>query len=265
MTQATLRSRNCRRDVAGFEFKVASTPEERRDAFRLVYDSYLQTGLARPNEHRVRVTPYHLLPTTHVFVARYQGEVISTISLVGDNELGLPMESIYATELRRRRALGLSICEVSCLADRRSNRRDFLTVFCSLSRVMAQFARRQGYDQLLVVCHPKHSAFYIRYLGFEVMGGLTECPHVLNKPAVALCLDFERVDREPPACYKRFFGEWLPDQQLRPSRMGPMELNVLSSVVDRTFETAGTSLPNIAGVLDTSPGQDVLTQVLVSA
>ncbi len=235
MTQATLSSRNSHRDVAGFEFKVADTPEERRDAFRLVYDSYLQTGLAEPNPHRVRVTPYHLLTTTHIFVARYQGEVVSTLSLIGDSRLGLPMESVYGREIHRRRALGLSISEVSCLADRRSNRRDFLTVFCNLSRVMAQFARRQGYDQLLVVCHPKHSAFYIRYLGFEVMGGLTECPHVLNKPAVALCLDFERVDRDQPACYTRFFGQWLPDEQLRPSRMSPFERRLLARMVDRTF------------------------------
>ena len=103
---------------------------------------------------------------------------------------------------------------------------------------MAQFARRQGYDQLLVVCHPKHSVFYIRYLGFEVIGGLTECPHVLNKPAVALCLDFARVDREPPACYKRFFGEWLPDEQLRPQRMHPLERTVLTQLVEGTFDTS---------------------------
>ncbi len=263
MTQATLKSRSSRRDVAGFEFKVASTPEERRDAFRLVYDSYLRAGLARENEHRVRVTPYHLLPTTHVFVARYQGEVISTLSLVGDNELGLPMESIYRAEIGRRRALGLSVCEVSCLADRRSSSRDFLTVFCSLSRVMAQFARRQGYDQLLVVCHPKHSAFYIRYLGFEVMGRLTECPHVLNKPAVALCLDFDRVDREPPACYKRFFGEWLPAEQLRPQRMGPGERNVLSRMVDCTFEPTGASTPQYAVAFSPSDNAVMPEPVLV--
>jgi hypothetical protein len=263
MSRATLQSRDARRDVSGFEFKVANTPAERRDAFRLVYDAYLRAGLARPNPHRVRVTPYHLLPTTHVFIARYQGEVISTLSLVGDNELGLPMESVYGAEIDRRRTLGLSISEVSCLADRRSSRREFLTVFCGLSRVMAQFARRQGYDQLLVVCHPKHSAFYIRYLGFEVIGGLTECPHVLNKPAVALCLDFDRVDREPPACYERFFGEWLSEEQLRSSGMSPMERRVLATMVDRTFEPGRATAPAFAVAVDAC--QEVVSPVLVSA
>jgi hypothetical protein len=237
MSEATLRSRSRDRRTASAEFKVADSPTERRDAFRLVYDQYLNTGLSKPNAHRVRVTPYHLLRTTHVFVAYFKREIIATMTLVGDGELGLPLESIYRDEVSRRREQGLMISEVSCLADRRANRRDFLTVFCGLSRVLAQFARRQGYDQLLVVCHPKHSAFYRRYLGFDMIGSVAECPHVQNKPAVPLCLDFDYVDHHPPKCYKRFFGDWLPDEQLRPSRMGPIEVNVLRQMVDRTFES----------------------------
>ena len=236
MSTATLRSRSRDRQTASVQFKVADSPTERRDAFGLVYDQYLKTGLTEPNAHRVRVTPYHLLPTTHVFVAYNRGEIAATMTLVGDGALGLPMESIYGDEVQERRAQGLRLCEVSCLADRRSDRRDFLTVFVGLSRVLAQFARRQGYDQLLVVCHPKHSAFYRRYLGFAMIGSVAECPHVQNKPAVPLCLDFDYVDHHPPACYKRFFGDWLPDEQLRPSRMGPIEINVLRQMVDRTFQ-----------------------------
>ena len=250
MSEATLKGRNRDRQMAPIEFKVADTPTERRDAFRLVYDQYLKTGLSRPNLHRVRVTPYHLLPTTHVFVAYYRSEIIATMTLVGDGRLGLPMESIYGDEVQRRREQGLQISEVSCLADRRTNHRDFLTVFCGLSRVMAQFARRQGYDQLLVVCHPKHSAFYRRYLGFDMIGSVAECPHVQNKPAVPLCLDFDFVDHHPPACYTRFFGEWLPDEQLQPSRLGPIEKSVLRRMVDRTFERRPVPAVWAAGSLD---------------
>ena len=236
MSTATLRSRSRGRQIAAAQFKVADSPSERRDAFRLVYDQYLKTGLSEPNAHRVRVTPYHLLPTTHAFVAYSQGEIIATMTLVGDGELGLPMELIYGDEVDARRAQRLRLSEVSCLADRLSDRRDFLSVFCGLSRVLAQFARRQGYDQLLAVCHPKHSPFYRRFLGFDMIGSVAECPHVQNRPAVPLCLDFDYVDRHPPACYKRFFGDWLPAEQLRPSRMGPLEVNVLRQMVDRTFK-----------------------------
>lgn len=236
MSVATLKNRSHDGQIASVQFKVADSPTERRDAFGLVYEQYLKTGLSEPNAHRVRVTPYHLLPTTHVFVAYRRGDIIATMTLVGDGDLGLPMESIYGDEVDDRRAQGLQLSEVSCLADRRSDRRDFLTVFVGLSRVLAQFARRQGYDQLLVVCHPKHSAFYRRYLGFDMIGSVAECPHVQNKPAVPLCLDFAYVDRHQPVCYRRFFGDWLPDEQLRPSRMGPIEIHVLRQLVDRTFQ-----------------------------
>ena len=235
MSVATLTSRSRDRQTTSVEYKVAGSPTERRDAFGLVYEQYLKSGLSEPNQHRVRVTPFHLLSTTHVFVAYRSGQIIATMTLVGDGALGLPMESIYGDEVEARRAQGLRLSEVSCLADRRSDHRHFLSVFVGLSRVMAQFARRQGYDQLLVVCHPRHAAFYQHYLGFAMIGSVARCPHVQNKPAVPLCLDFDYVDRHPPACYKRFFGDWLPDQQLRPSRMGPIEINVLRRLVDRTF------------------------------
>lgn len=236
MSVATLRRRGLEQRITSVEFKVADSPSERRDAFRLVYDQYLKTGLSQPNAHHVRVTPYHLLRTTHVFVAYVRREIVATMTLVGDGDLGLPMESIYGAEVARRRARGLRLSEVSCLADRRADRRDFLTVFVGLSRLLAQFARRRQYDQLLVVCHPKHSAFYRRFLGFDMIGSVAECPHVENKPAVPLCLDFDYVDHHPPACYKRFFGQQLPEDVLKPSRMGPLEVNVLRKMVDRTFD-----------------------------
>jgi hypothetical protein len=254
MSEATLRSRNRERQVHTVEFKVADSPTERRDAFRLVYDQYLAAGLAPPNSHRVRVTPFHLLPTTHVFVAYERGGIVATMSLVGDGVLGLPMESVYGEEVMRRRMEGLRISEVSCLADRLHDRRNFLSIFCGLSRVLAQFARRQGYHQLLVVCHPKHSAFYRRYLGFEMIGSIAQCPHVQNKPAVPLCLDFDFVDHHPPACYERFFGDWLPDRQLRPSCMGPLERSVLRRMVDRTFHCPPASfVPDCTASGDTEP------------
>lgn len=236
MSEATLRSRSRGRQIQTVEFKVADSPTERRDAFRLVYDQYLAVGLMPPNRHRLRVTPFHLLSTTHVFVAYERGEIVATMSLIGDGALGLPMESMYGPEVARRRGERLRISEVSCLADRLHDRQNFLTVFCGLSRVLAQFARRQGYHQLLVVCHPRHSAFYRRYLGFEVIGSVAQCPHVQNNPAVPLCLDFDFVDRHPPACYERFFGDWLPADRLRPSRMAPLERAVLRRIVDDTFD-----------------------------
>ena len=39
--------------------KIASNPYEVKSALRLVYHSYLRSGLIGPNLHGIRVTPYH--------------------------------------------------------------------------------------------------------------------------------------------------------------------------------------------------------------
>jgi hypothetical protein len=190
--------------------KIAETRADWEAAFQLVQLSYERSGLAEPNPFGMRVTPYHLLPTTEVFVAQLRDEVICTVSLVRDGDCGLPMQSIYGAEVQARRSAGLQLAEVSCLADRRKDPERFFPLFIALSRLMVQCARCRGVDQLLVTVHPRHARFYRRYMAFEVFGDEKAYPVVCNNPAVAMCLDFARIDRDPPACYGQFFGEPLP-------------------------------------------------------
>ena len=75
--------------------RIGASREELFAAFHLVYEQYLRSGLMKPNSYRMRVTPYHLLPSTEVLVALDRGAVTCTMSLVRDGELGLPMESVY--------------------------------------------------------------------------------------------------------------------------------------------------------------------------
>src|SRR4051812_10196410 len=112
--------------------KIAEQRWEWESAFRLVHGSYLRSGLAQPNASGMRVTPYHLLPTTEVFVSLLGQEAICSVTLVADGALGLPMESIYRAEVDARRSGGRKLAEVSCLADRRSNPRRFFPLFLAL-------------------------------------------------------------------------------------------------------------------------------------
>ncbi len=221
--------------TADIEYRIAATRKERAGAFRLVYESYLRSGLGEPNPYRMRVTPYHLLPTTEVFLATYLGTPIFTLSLVVDGALGLPMECIYADEVGRRRERGLRFGEVSCLADRRSQFRGFFPVFLGLSRLMAQHAWRRGLDELLVAVHPRHARFYRRFMAFVPFGGLRAYPTVRNRPAIALCLNFDRVDRERPKSFDTFFGQWLPDEQVEAHPIPPEDAEYFRPMVDPAF------------------------------
>ena len=219
-------------------FKIATSIAEREAAFRLVYRSYLRARLIDPNPFRMRVTPFHLLPTTTMFVAQVGGRVISTVSLVGDGDMGLPMESMYADAVQQRREQGMHVGEVTCLADRRRSARRFLPHFCRLTRLLAQYARSQGLHQLLAVTHPKHARFYSRYMGFTVIGGLKACPHVRDNPAVALCLDFARVDREPPKAYRAILGDRVPAEDLVPRPLSARDRNYFQPLVDPCFDAS---------------------------
>ena len=60
-------------------------------------------------------------------------------------------------------------------------------------------------------------------------------PSVRNRPAVALCLDFARVDRERPENYWNFFGEALPDELLRPQPITPAQCDYFRDMIDPSF------------------------------
>lgn len=209
-----LASKDAHCETLGIVFKAASHRDERTAAFGLVYQAYVRSGLIEPNPSQLRVTPYQLQPGSTIFVAVLRNEVISTVSLIGDGQLGLPMESIYGDEIARLRALGMRFGEVSALADRRRQMSRTLPVFVQLMRLMVQSAHRQGIDRLLVAVHPRHARFYQRFLSFQRLAEERSYPLVCNNPAVALYLDFAQIARERPPNYELFFGEPLAEEQL---------------------------------------------------
>lgn len=219
---------------------IASTRAEREAAFRLIYQAYVRGGLGVANAHGMRVTPYHLLPTTTIFTASAMhgpetGEAFSTVSLIEDGAFGLPLERTYPNEVEQRRAQGLRLAEVSCLADRRQDFRRFFPVFVALNRWMIQFAQAQRLDQVLVAVHPKHARFYTRHFGFELVGGLTNYALANNRPAVALCFNFHRNHRETSPYYNHFFADPIPPEQLQPRAMPPAEIEYFGRLVDPAF------------------------------
>jgi hypothetical protein len=219
------------------EFRIANSPWDRMSAFRLTYEHYLQAGLIRPNPFRCRVTSFQLLPTTQIFLAVQDEKPICTVSLIADGALGLPMETIYSQEVERSRSAGLFVGEVSSLAGCTGDFRSFLPLFVQLTRLMAQFARKQGMDQFLIAVHPKHAGFYERFMGFEIIGPVREYPFVQNAPAVACCLDFNRIDRDRPKCWYDFFGTPLPESALQVGPMDEEEFKTYQLVAD--FYEAG--------------------------
>ena len=201
--------------AAEIHYKLATNQRERAAAFRLCHDAYVRAGLMYPVRCRMRITPHHLLATSTVFIAVRGEQVISTVSLIGDGQLGLPMECAYREEVAELRSPSRWLGEVSSLASDRTQPYCQLHLLANLTRLMAQYAQRHGLEHLLAAVHPRHERFYQRCLGFERLGPVKPYPAVRHRPGVALLLDLPRLEHERHPSYVDYFREPIPDDQLR--------------------------------------------------
>jgi hypothetical protein len=205
--------------------RIAGNRHERLAAFRLIYQQYTRVGLIDSNPFELRVTNFHLLPTTNVFLAYVGDELVGTVSLIGDGELGLPMDITNPDVVDDLRRQGRSLGEVSCLALRPMPHTQSLAVFVEMTRLMAQHARVALMDDFLIASVPKHERFYERFMGCRRVGEPMPYPLVNETVGVACRLDLAAVDEDRPPCHERYFSEWLPAEQLRPSPMPPEDVD----------------------------------------
>jgi hypothetical protein len=192
------------------QVKIASEPEEWEQAFELVAANYQERGY-ETTDRPYRFTPYHALPDTTLFVAKREGRVIATFSLVADNSvLGLPLESLYSAEVADLRRQGRRMAEVTSLAMTELGQREFLQVFTTLIRLMKQYHVSRGGDTWVITVNPRHRNFYCKVLGYRPLGPCKPYEAVGNAPAEAYVLDRDTMRTNAPSAYERIFGEWLP-------------------------------------------------------
>jgi N-acyl amino acid synthase FeeM len=214
------------------EYKLADCRAEREAAFRLIYERYFDAGLIEPNQRRIRITPFHLLETTHVVLATLRGSMVSTVSLIRDGKLGLQMEAIYGPEVNRLRHQGHRLAEVSCLATRAMELppSEMFDIFVNVVAFTIQLARYQRVQQLLIAVHPDHEPFYRRLLGFRKIGPEKSYPAVRDNLAVACCHDFAQLDRKRYPLYDLVYD--VSYTGLDTQRMSHAERNYFRAIVD---------------------------------
>lgn len=149
---------------------VADTAELLEEAAELTFNAYHARHLVEGRGVPLRVTPYLLLPTTVVFVARRRGEVIGTMSLIPDSELGLPMESTFGTEVGALRKSGRRIAEVGALAVKRGERGRGLAMLLYKAMWLTS-VKLLDVQELVIAVHPDAEALYRAPFLFERMAG----------------------------------------------------------------------------------------------
>ncbi len=220
------------------EMKVAETPEERASAFRLVHDVYSEAGLIPSAPTGMRVMQHHLADGTEVLIAKRQGQVRFTVSLVRDAEFGLPLDSLFADEVDQMRADGIRLAEVSCLAcdGESSNKQQRFEMLVKMISLTLQTARRRGVERLLLAVHPRHAKVYQRLFGCVPCSDVKQYAAVQGNPAVLCMHDFKHLDRTGYPLYHQIYHPRYAPWQMDGSRMTDAEKRSIEQALSATTE-----------------------------
>ena len=165
-----------------FQIRMADSAGRRSDASILINRMYATRG------YRSAGLPERAAPSRITLVASEHDATIGTITIGFDSPTGLLVEDLFAAETQELRRAGRTVCEFTKLAMDsvvRSTR-----VLATLFHVAFIYSHRiMGASDLLIEVNPRHTAYYKRMLGFEVITP-ARLNHRVNAPAVLMRLDF---------------------------------------------------------------------------
>ncbi len=175
-------------------FEIAKTQEDLDQAFHILHEAYVKEGFSKPHASRRRITDYHALPSTTTLVAKHQGQVIATISIIRDGPFGLPTDQVM--DLTRFREKGERLGEVSSLAIRPDFRGRSGEVMFYLFKYMVHYSLDYfGLDRFVIVVNPDRITLYESVLCFEPLhrSALKHYAFANDAPAVCATLELRRA------------------------------------------------------------------------
>ena len=93
--------------------RVANQIELRQKAYKLIYDLYLKSGLAKKTYNGLWLSIFDALPETTTFLAEDEkGQIAGALTIVFDSPIGLPADELYKTEIDKIRHANRQICEI---------------------------------------------------------------------------------------------------------------------------------------------------------
>jgi Acetyltransferase (GNAT) domain len=183
--------------------KIADTRDELEACFALLHDAYVASGFMAPHPSGLRITQYHALPTTTTLCAKFDGEVVGTLSLVREGVFGFPMHGAF--DLSGVRALEGRIAEVSALAVHPRFRHTGGAVLFPLMKFMYEYSTAHFDTRHLVIAvHPERIELYEALLLFERLAGqpVEHYGFAGGAPAIGATLDLQTA----PAQYQSLYS-----------------------------------------------------------
>jgi len=184
------------------ELKLAETQEELNACFTILHDAYVSSGFMQPHPSGMRVTIYHALPTTTTLCAKFDGQVVGTLSMIREGVFGFPMQSAF--DLTRVRAMGGNIAEISALAVHPSFRSTGGAILFPLMKFMREYCVRLFDTRHLVIAvNPDRIELYEAVLHFTRLpeNTIDRYDFANGAPAVGATLDLQAA----PALFKKTY------------------------------------------------------------
>ena len=183
--------------------KIAETQEELEACFKLLHDTYVDSGFMKPHPSGMRINIYHALPTTTTLCAKFDGEVVGTLSLIRESVFGFPLQSVF--DLQDVREKKGRIAEVSALAVHPKFRNTGGTILFPLMKFMYDYCTT-FFDtrHLVIAVNPNRIEMYESLLFFERLkhSSVETYDFANGAPAIGASVDLH----QSPAIFKRIYG-----------------------------------------------------------
>jgi hypothetical protein len=184
--------------------KLADSEDEIEQALRLVHDSYVELNYMDPDQSQMRFTKFHALPSTVILVAKWEDEVIGTISIIPDSALGLPVDTTW--NISKYRENGKMIAEISSLSIKKTFRMRRGQLLLPLCKIMFKYSSEfLKLDGIVIATTQEVEPFYTDVLLFDKVDSKSGKKHQLVKDNPSTCC-FLTIDATLPERYKAIYS-----------------------------------------------------------
>ena len=179
-----------------YRIKIANDFATRHSAYELIYRLYREKGYAAPNDSKMWLSLYSLLPDTTTLVVLQEDKVVGTLTVVFDGHLGLPGDKLYKEEIDVLRKTGRKPAEIISLGVADKGRRSSRDILVKLFNYVYLVSRHlKDATDFVITVNPHHAAYYHKTLLFEEWGPEHTYEKLGGAPAVLLRLNLEIIDR----------------------------------------------------------------------
>lgn len=170
--------------------EIATTTQDLQQAYSLLHNCYVGINIIPPQPSGLRCNLFSFLPNTTTLVAKKNGVVIGTVSLIRDSAFGLPSDKEFFEQNSEFRKKGQRLVEVSALAVRSDYRNADHSISLLLMKYLYNFTKKSFHaDHLVAIVHPKAEDFYRALWQFKRNGPVVRYNSLNKALGVHLTMD----------------------------------------------------------------------------